>query len=145
MKKWIPDNPLGLNESLLAMKSYAPFHHLFAVSVIFSEYSNMSDMVPKPSVCLQRLKEYNMLDKIINLTGKTLNRAFKNANSKYIAENKVFSPQNWVKNKQSMIAIVDALRVRIDSLDDDESNLGSDLQKCCKLSKIDFEFRWTAD
>lgn len=145
MNKWTPDNPMGLNESLLAMKAYAPFHHLFAISVMFSEFSNMSDMVPKPSFVLQRLKEHNMLDKVINLTGKTMNRAFKNANSKYISENKVFSPQNWIKSKASINALIEALRVRIDALDDDESNLGSDLQKCCKLDKTDFEFRWTAD
>lgn len=77
MSRWTPDNPMGLNESLLTMKAYAPFHHLFAISVIFSEFSNMSDMVPKPSIVLQRLKEHNMLDKVINLTGKTMNRAFK--------------------------------------------------------------------
>ncbi len=145
MDKWTPDNPMGINESLLAMKAYAPFHHLFAISVMFSEFSNMSDMVPKPSIVLQRLKENNMLDKVINLTGKTMNRAFKNANSKYISENKVFSPQNWIKSKASINALIEALRVRIDALDDDESNFGSDLQKCCKLDKTDFEFRWTAD
>lgn len=40
MSRWTPDNPMGLNESLLTMKAYAPFHHLFAISVIFSEFSN---------------------------------------------------------------------------------------------------------
>ena len=145
MTKWIPDNPMRLDESLIAMKAYAPFHHLFAISVLFSEYSNMSNMVPKPSTCLQRLKENNMLDKAINLTGKTLNRAFKNANSKAIAENKVFSPQNWIKAKQSITALTEAIRVRIDALDDDETNLGAEFEKCCKLDKSEFESRWSAD
>lgn len=145
MTKWIPDNPMRLDESLIAMKAYAPFHHLFAISVLFSEYSNMSNMVPKPSTCLQRLKENNMLDKAINLTGKTLNRAFKNANSKAIAENKVFSPQNWIKAKQSITALTEAVRVRIDALDDDETNLGNEFEKCCKLDKSEFESRWSAD
>ena len=55
MSKWIPSNPMGLNESLLAMKSYAPYHHLYAVSIVFAEVSNMSDMVPKPSKVVQKL------------------------------------------------------------------------------------------
>ena len=143
--KWDPDNPMGINESLLAMKSYAPFHHLFAISVIFAEVSNMSEMVPKPSIVLERLKDHGMMDVIINITGKTLNRAFKNANSKYIADNKVFSPQNWIKSKASIVALTEALRVRLDAMEDDETNLGLKVQNCCKLEKNDFEHRWTAD
>jgi len=26
-KRWTKENPLGLNESLLAMRAYAPYHH----------------------------------------------------------------------------------------------------------------------
>ena len=145
MSKWNPDNPMGINESLLAMKSYAPFHHLYAVSVIFAEISNMSEMVPCPSKVLARLKECDMMDTIINIAGKTLNRAFKNANSKAIADNKVFSPQNWIKSKASIVSLTEALRVRLDAMEDDETNLGAKIQSCCKLEKQDFESRWTAD
>ena len=35
-KKWVKENPLGLNDSLLAMRSYAPYHNLYAVSLCFS-------------------------------------------------------------------------------------------------------------
>jgi len=28
LKNWTDANPLGLNETLLTMKAYAPFHHL---------------------------------------------------------------------------------------------------------------------
>ena len=145
MSKWNPDNPMGINESLLAMKAYAPFHHLYAVSIIFAEVSNMSEMVPRPSKVLAQLKGCAMLDTIINIAGKTLNRAFKNANSKYIAENKVFSPQNWIKSKASIVSLTEALRVRLDAMEDDETNLGAKIQNCCKLEKQDFESRWTAD
>ena len=34
-KRWTKENPLGLNESLLAMQAYAPYHHLYAVSLCF--------------------------------------------------------------------------------------------------------------
>ena len=145
MSRWNPDNPMGINESLLAMKAYAPFHHLYAVSIIFAEVSNMSEMVPRPSKVLAQLKGCAMLDTIINIAGKTLNRAFKNANSKYIAENKVFSPQNWIKSKASIVSLTEALRVRLDAMEDDETNLGAKIQNCCKLEKQDFESRWTAD
>lgn len=112
---------------------------------MFAEVSNMSDMVPKPSKVLKKMESYNMMDTIINITGKTLNRAFKNANSKSVTENKVFSPQNWIKSKVSIYALVEALRVRLDAMEDDESNLGSKIQSCCKLEKQDFESRWTTD
>lgn len=143
--QWNPENPMGLNESLLAMKAYAPFHHLFAISVIFAEVSNMSEMVPKPSIVLEKLKEHDMMDNIIRITGRALDRAFKNANSKYIADKKVFSPQNWIKSKASIVTLADALRLRLDAMEDEESNLGLKVQKCCKLEKSDFEHRWTAD
>jgi hypothetical protein len=144
-KKWNPDNPMKLNESLLAMKAYAPFHHLYAISAIFAEVNDMSNMVPSPSKVLAQLKENNMLDKVVDITGRSLNRAFKNANDKYVAENKVFSPQNWIKSKTSITTLTDTLRTRLDAMEDDESDIGERIQKCCKLEKQDFEHRWTAD
>lgn len=145
MKKWNTDNPIGLNESLLAMKAYAPFHHLYAISVMFAEVSDMSKMVPRPSKVIEKLKKCDMMETVVNIAGKTLNRAFKNANSKAVSENKVFSPQNWIKSKTSIITLTEALRVRLDAMEDDETNLGAKIQVCCKLEKQDFGPRWTAD
>lgn len=145
IKKWNTDNPIGLNESLLAMKAYAPFHHLYAISVMFAEVSDMSEMVPRPSKVVEKLKKCDMMETVVNIAGKTLNRAFKNANSKAVSENKVFSPQNWIKSKTSIITLTEALRVRLDAMEDDETNLGAKIQVCCKLEKQDFGPRWTAD
>lgn len=145
MEKWNTDNPIGLNESLLAMKAYAPFHHLYAISVMFAEVSDMSEMVPRPSKVIEKLKKCDMMETVVNIAGKTLNRAFKNANSKAVSENKVFSPQNWIKSKTSIITLTEALRVRLDAMEDDETNLGAKIQVCCKLEKQDFGPRWTAD
>lgn len=114
-------------------------------AIVFAEVSNMSEMVPRPSKVLAQLKECGMMDTIINIAGKTLNRAFKNANSKAVAENRVFSPQNWIKSKASIVSLTEALRVRLDAMEDDETNLGAKVQSCCKLEKQDFESRWTAD
>jgi hypothetical protein len=41
-KAWSKENPLGLNETLLAMKAYAPYHQLYAVSMCFA-ISNIHD------------------------------------------------------------------------------------------------------
>jgi AIPR protein len=43
LKTWVPANPLNLNETLLAMRAYAPFHHLYAVEMCFSISNNQSD------------------------------------------------------------------------------------------------------
>src|SRR5947209_18871712 len=48
MKGWTSENPFGLNQSLLAMKAYAPFHQLYAVSMCFAITNNQSDRVPNP-------------------------------------------------------------------------------------------------
>ena len=50
MNAWVPTNPLNLNESLLAMRAYAPFHHLYAVEKCFSiANSNQAENVASPS------------------------------------------------------------------------------------------------
>lgn len=56
---------MGLNETLLAMKSYASYHQLYAISVIFCEINKMNDLVPSPSVALKKLEETGLLDSII--------------------------------------------------------------------------------
>ena len=145
MRLWVPNNPLGMNESLLAMKSYAPFHHLYAISVVFAEVSNMSGYVPKPSIVNKQLNDNNMIDSVVNITGRALNRAFLNANSKYASDNKVFSPQNWIKSKMSIVAIEDTIRSRLDAMEDEESEVGIKVKQCCTIDKSHFETRWTAD
>ena len=48
LRNWQKENPLGLNESLLAMRAYAPYHHLYAVSMCFAIPSGAADRVPRP-------------------------------------------------------------------------------------------------
>ena len=60
--KWINDNPMGLNESLLAMKAYAPHHHLFTISMFFCEVNKMPESVPNPAVAYELLKKNDLLD-----------------------------------------------------------------------------------
>lgn len=145
LQKWTIDNPLDMNETLFAMKSYAPMHHLYAVSVFFAEASGMSDMVPKPSVVLEQLKNNDMLDVIISFAGKSLNSSFLNAQSKYKTDNKIFSPPNWLRQKGSINAIVETIRSQISLIEYTSPEFGKKIKNCCKIDKQYFESRWSAE
>jgi hypothetical protein len=45
-KVWSKNNPLGLNETLLVMRAYVLYHHLYAVSMCFAIANNQADRVP---------------------------------------------------------------------------------------------------
>lgn len=104
-KCWTPDNPLGLNPAMLAMKSFMPYHHLFAISVLFDTVNSMPpDSVPNPAKALENLKKDHLIDQIIPMAGAALNMAFENAVQEAQEKEKVFSPQNWSKAKASINA-----------------------------------------
>jgi AIPR protein. len=67
LKTWGKENPLGLNETLLAMKAYAPYHHLYAVSMCFSISNNQAERVPFPIKCYEKAKEAGMIGEIIKI------------------------------------------------------------------------------
>ena len=54
-KAWTKSNPLGLNETLLVMRSYAPYHHLYAVSMCFAIANNQADRMPDQTHAISRL------------------------------------------------------------------------------------------
>ena len=147
MSKWIPENPIGLNETLLAMKSYAPFHHLYAVSVYFCVLANMPDSVPNPAKVFERLKQAELLDTIIEMSGTCLNMAFENASAEAVDNNKIFSPQNWIKNKGSLKNIKDAVRSHKSAFKytAEGKMIIEKMEKELKLDVTDFESRWSAD
>lgn len=141
-------NPLNLNDSLLAMKSYAPYHHLYAISVFIAVINNMpADNVPSPKITLERLNSSGLIDKVVNMAGKCLNKGFESANAQAIQSGSVFSPQNWIKSKGCLTKIRDAIVNRIGALEDIEG--GEELLKSLKtglsIEKESFEARWTAD
>lgn len=80
-QKWDKDNPMGLNETLLAMKAYAPYHHLYAISAIICEINKMNDQVPSPYKSLELLQKCDLLDMVINLSGTCINMALESASS----------------------------------------------------------------
>ena len=146
-KNWGNDNPLGLNEALIALKAYAPYHHLFAVSVLFCEINKMQDLVPNPAVAMQKLKENGLLDTVIELAGQCLNMGFEIALDDASQNNKVFSPPNWTKAKASLRDIRTAVKQYLMSarMMPGGKEMLEKLNSGLKMSNDDFESRWSAD
>lgn len=147
MKVWTTENPLDMDETLLAMKSYAPHHHLYAISVLVSQINNEHEAVPNPAEVLKQLKDNDMEELVVKFTGKCLNSAFKNAASASSENHKVFVPQNWAKKITALNDIRSAIRVQLNVLDmlDEGHAMYDKFKTNLKLLPEDFEKRWTAD
>ena len=145
--RWTKENPMGLNDTLLAMKAYAPYHQLYAISVIFCEINKMNDSVPSPSVALQKMTESSLLDYVIDTAGNILNMAMENASAETTDSGKIFVPQNWVKSKSSLKDIRNAARTLLGSLKMYPAGKEAltKLNTGLSMDKEDFEARWTAD
>ena len=108
MQAWNDNNPLGLNEDILTMKAYAPYHMLYAISAIYAKCSKQTS-VPSPSECMRLAKENNIIDSVVQLAANCINNAIETEMSKNQLEGKTFIPQNWIKNKTSINAINSAV------------------------------------
>lgn len=144
--RWVKDNPLNFNDSLLAMKAYAPFHHLYAISYFFCVLNQVptTKLVPDPALSLECLDKNQLLDKIVDMAGRCLNAAFRTA-QKNVKEGKVFSPQNWVKNKSCLVDIQSAVDNRIGALEDTDEDMLKQLKEGLNLPQTAFSDRWSAD
>ncbi len=144
---WVPANPLSLNETLLAMKAYAPYHHLYAVAMIFAISSNQSDRVPSAHKALDSAQSANMVDEIVRIAGTCLNMALEAAANETQPANRVFSPQNWVKSKACLAGINGAVRNYLNMLKGFPG--GADVKKrldeAAVLPVEAFEYRLSAD
>ena len=145
--KWENANPMGLNESLLAMKAYAPHHQLYTISVFFCEVNRMPEAVPNPSIAYRLLKENNLFDTIVNMAGSCLNMAFENASSEAVDNGKIFSPQNWIKAKGSLKDIRNAVRNQLTAYRSipGGTEIVERIYNGLRMNSADFESRWTAD
>ena len=145
--KWDKDNPMGLNETLLSMKAYAPYHQLYAVSVIFCEINKMNDSVPSPSVALQKLNAADLLDNVVETAGSCLNTALEAASAEASDSGKMFVPQNWIKSKTSLRDLRSAIKQHLTFL----RMMAGGKQiidywtTALEMDKEDFDSRWTAD
>lgn len=142
-KGWIPENPYGLNESLLAMKAYAPYHQLYAISRFFAIANNFSDRVPSPKSTYQRAEEKKIKDQIVKMAASCLSSALESAANEPQPKNRVFSPQNWIKSKASLSKIDTTIRAYLDVLP--SIGNGINFKDALKLDQREFEYRWAAD
>ena len=145
--KWGKENPMGLNETLLAMKAYAPDHQLYAVSVIFCEVNRMNDSVPNPSVALKKMTASGLMEQVIDTAGTCLNMAMEAASSETTDHGKIFVPQNWIKSKASLKDVRMMIKQYLASLKmmPGGKELLTRLNGGLTMEKEDFEARWTAD
>lgn len=97
LKRWTKENPLGMNESLLAMRASAPFRHLYAVSLCFCVANRMAEGVPSPVVTLEKAQVGGIVHQVVDMAGSCLNTALEAAANEPLPANRVFSPQNWIK------------------------------------------------
>lgn len=127
---------------------YAPYHQLFAISVILCEINKMNDSVPSPSVALRKMTESGLLDYIVEIAGNCLNMAMETAQDTVAADTgKLFVPQNWIKSKTSLKDIRAAVKQMVASLKmlPDGKKVLARLNEGLAMNKEDFEARWTAD
>ncbi len=146
-KKWGKDNPLGLNESLLAMKAYAPYHHLYAVSLCFCVSNSMPEGTPDPNIAYEKANAGNIVDQIVDIGGTCLNSALEAAANQPPQGNRVFSPQNWIKTKTCLAGIRAAISqyfMMLPSLPSGKE-LGKNLKLTLQMDTKEFEARWAAD
>jgi len=147
LKTWTDKNPLGFNETLLAMKAYAPFHQLYAISMCFAISNNMADRVPSPSSCLEKAQQHGLVDEIVKISGLSLNMALEAAANEMQPQNRVFSPQNWVKAKTCLAGINFAIRNYFQMLPmiPGGEQVSLKLKEGLILGQENFEYRWAAD
>lgn len=146
-RTWVSDNPLSLNETLLAMKAYAPYHHLYAVAMCFAISSNQSDRVPNPARAWKAAEAAGMVDEIVRLGGTALNMALEAAANEPQPPNRVFSPQNWIKTKGCLSNINMAVRNYFNMLKvmPGGADIEKKLREAAVLPQDAFEYRWSAD
>ncbi|MDR6430538.1 AIPR family protein [Brucella pseudogrignonensis] len=142
---WVLENPLSLNETLLAMKAYAPFHHLYAVAMCFAISSNQPDRVPNASKSLEAAQRNNMMSEIVKVAGLCLNMALETAANEPQVGNRVFSPQNWVKSKACLAGINGAVRQYFKMTLPMLPDVRKRMEEATVLPLEAFEYRLSAD
>ncbi|MCY4654373.1 MAG: AIPR family protein [Dehalococcoidia bacterium] len=145
--RWTKENALGLNESLLAMRSYAPYHHLYAVSLFFCQVSGIGNGVPSPAATLAKASEANFVGQLVDSSGTCLNAALEAAANEPQPTNRVFSPQNWIKTKTCLAGIRQAIAQYFNMLPamPGGGDLHQKLRTTLEIPSEKFEERWAAD
>lgn len=142
---WIDTNPLGFDEALLAMKAYAPFHHLYAVSMIFAIANKASDRVPAPSATWEASQKNGKTAQLVKMAGRCLSSALKNAVTRATGQDKIFNPANWVKSKQSLADITATISPTLDAYEAVDKTVYDALMESLQIAPEFFEYRLQAD
>lgn len=146
-KSWNKENPLALNESLLAMQSYAPYHHLYAISLCFCVANNMGQGVPDPVVTYDKALSANLIERVAVIGGTCLNSALEAAANEPQPANRVFSPQNWIKTATCLAGIRLAISQYFTMLPGMPGGLeeSQNIREALKMQPEQFKERWAAD
>jgi hypothetical protein len=147
LKVWTPQNPLELNETLLSMKAYAPYHHLYAIAMCFSIANNQAEKIPAPYRTLEKAIADGTITELVRISGISLNMALEVAANESQPANRVFSPQNWVKAKSCLAGINGAIRNYFSMLPmmPGGQEIKTHMNRTLALNPEDFEYRWSAD
>ena len=58
-----------LNETLLVMRAYAPYHQFYAVAMCFAIANNQPDRVPDPDACFVKAQAAGMVEDLVKIGG----------------------------------------------------------------------------
>ena len=147
-QRWDGENRLSLNASLLAMRTFATYHHLYAVSLFFCHVNGIGGQaVPQPSTTFTRASEANLVGQIVDSAGTCLNSALEAAANEPQPMNRVFSPQNWIKTKMCLAGIRQAIGQYFNMLPamPGGSDLNEKFRTALQMQSGEFEDRWAAD
>ena len=137
------DNPLVFNEALLVQRSYAPYLHFFAVSLIICELNKSQEgMIPSPEAALKTMKNSGTFEEIIEAAGNCVNEAFMTAADEAHEAGKVFTPPNWPKSVKSLAAIRSEVRKYIRPRKKEDKDFIADMRGKLNMSKKDFSPIW---
>ncbi len=143
-KEWIESNPLGFDEALLAMKAYAPFHHMYTISIIFSIANNKPNLVPSPSATWEAADQHKKNKLLIKMAGQCLSSALKNAVNRAQSDGKIFNPANWIKSNQCLNDINATISPTLGAYEMVDLNVFNDLMASLKLEPENFSYRLQA-
>ena len=144
-KVWVDANPLGFNETLLAMKAYAPFHHMYTVSMLFAIANNKSDLVPAPQSTWEAAKNSGKTGQLIKMAGRCLSSSLKNAVNRASGDGKIFNPANWIKSNQCLNDINATISPTLDAYEAVGQDIYNELISSLKIEPENFRYRLQAD
>lgn len=144
MAIWNDKNPTGLNEEIMTMKAYAPYHFLFGISALFSKINGNTN-VPLPYETVFLAEKAKLSDTVVAIVANCFNSAFDSASNNSISSTgKSIIPQNWVKSKASIQAIQSAISNYISFLPTMNQQQNEILKSGLKMDMKHFEYRLTA-